>query len=356
MMQTNTRHSPRSFWMNSGRHPERSEGSTPPSPEGEGSGMRGNEYHNPVMLTECLEGLQIKPDGVYVDVTFGGGGHSKAILQHLQTGHLIAFDQDQDAEKNAQELLKAPFSSGRRAGDEGLDSSFTFIDTNFRLLKKYLRLHNIREVDGILADLGVSSHQFDVPERGFTIRSEGELDMRMDQHATKSAKQVVNEYEEKDLIHLFSAYGEVKNARTLAREIVSTRMNASIETNEQLKALAWKLAPKHREMKYLAQVFQAIRIEVNEELEALKEFLEQAGEILKPDGRLVVMSYHSLEDRLVKNYINKGNFKGVDEKDFYGNSIRILDPVNRKPIIPTAEEIEKNSRARSAKLRIGRKR
>ena len=311
--------------------------------------MKGSEYHNPVMLSECLTGLQIKPDGVYVDVTFGGGGHSQAILQHLQTGHLLAFDQDQDAEKNADLLAEA-----HRA--EAGASSFTFIDTNFRLIKKYLRLHGITEVDGILADLGVSSHQFDAPERGFTIRAEGALDMRMDQHAGKSARQVVNEYEEKDLIHLFSAYGEVKNARTLAAAIVSERMNAPIDTNEQLKALAWKLAPRHREMKYLAQVFQAIRIEVNEELEALKEFLEQAGEVLKPDGRLVVMSYHSLEDRLVKNYINKGNFKGVDEKDFFGNPIRVFDPVNRKPIVPTAEEINENSRARSAKLRIGKKR
>ncbi|MEM0939976.1 MAG: 16S rRNA (cytosine(1402)-N(4))-methyltransferase RsmH [Bacteroidota bacterium] len=301
-------------------------------------------YHNPVMLQECLNGLQIEPGGVYVDVTFGGGGHSKAILQQLTTGRLIAFDQDQNAEANAQRLIEMG------------DSSFTFIDTNFRFLKKCLRLQSVREVDGILADLGVSSHQFDVPERGFTIRAEGELDMRMDQHATKSARQVVNEYEEKDLIHLFSAYGEVKNARTLAKGIVSARVSAPITTNKQLKEIAWKQAPKHREMKYLAQVFQAIRIEVNEELEALKEFLEQTGEVLKPDGRLVVISYHSLEDRLVKNYINKGNFKGVDEKDFFGNPMRVLDPVNRKPIVPKAKEIKENSRARSAKLRIGRKR
>ncbi len=306
-------------------------------------------YHNPVMLRECLDGLQLKPDGVYVDVTFGGGGHSKAILQHLQTGHLLAFDQDQDAEKNADLLAEAHRAEART-------SSFTFIDTNFRLLQKYLRLHGIREVDGILADLGVSSHQFDAPDRGFTIRSEGELDMRMNRQAGKSAQEVVNTYDENDLIHLFSAYGEVKNARTLAREIVKVRSDEPIVTNEQLKSLAWELAPRHREMKYLAQVFQAIRIDVNEELEALKEFLEQAGSILKPEGRLVVMSYHSLEDRLVKNYINKGNFKGVDEKDFFGNPIRVLDPVNRKPIVPTAEEINENSRARSAKLRIGKKR
>ncbi len=304
-----------------------------------------SEYHNSVMLEECLEGLQIKPEGVYVDVTFGGGGHSKAILNQLTTGHLIAFDQDKDAEQNAQKLA-----------EEAGERSFTFIESNFRYLKKYLRLHGITEVDGILADLGVSSHQFDEPKRGFTIRAEGVLDMRMDQAATRSARDILNEYDEKDLIHLLSAYGEIRNARTLAREIVNYRLNQPIETNEQLKAIALKLAPKGRDLKYLAQVFQAIRIEVNEELEVLKEFLTQAGEILSPDGKLVVMSYHSLEDRLVKNFINKGNFKGVDEKDFYGNPIRVLDPVNRKPIVPTAAEIKENSRARSAKLRIGKKR
>lgn len=301
------------------------------------------------MLKECLEGLDIKPDGVYVDVTFGGGGHSKAILQKLTTGHLIAFDQDKDAEQNADRLTEALV-------EEGTKCSFTFIESNFRYLKKYLRLHGITEVDGILADLGVSSHQFDEPSRGFTIRAEGGLDMRMDQAAAKSAREVVNEYEEKDLIHILSAYGEIRNARTLAREIVNFRMNQLIETNEQLKAIALKNAPKGRDLKYLAQVFQAIRIEVNEEMEALREFLVQAGEVLKAEGRLVVMSYHSLEDRPVKNFINKGNIKGVDEKDFYGNPIRVLDPVNRKPIVPTAAEIKENSRARSAKLRIGRKR
>ena len=278
-------------------------------------------------------------------MTFGGGGHSKAILNQLTTGHLIAFDQDQDAEQNAQQLAK-----------EAGERSFTFIESNFRYLKKFLRLHGITEVDGILADLGVSSHQFDEPSRGFTIRAEGVLDMRMDQAAAKSAREVVNEYEEQDLIHILSAYGEVRNARTLAREIVNLRMNQPIETNEQLKAIALKNAPKGRDLKYLAQVFQAIRIEVNEEMEALKEFLIQAGEVLKAEGRLVVMSYHSLEDRPVKNFINKGNIKGVDEKDFYGNPIRVLDPVNRKPIVPSAAEIEENSRARSAKLRIGKKR
>lgn len=302
-----------------------------------------SEYHNPVMLSECMEGLEIKPDGVYVDVTFGGGGHSQEILNQLTTGHLLAFDQDADAEKNAQSLEKG-------------ESSFTFIESNFKYLKKYLRFHGITEVDGILADLGVSSHQFDEPTRGFTTRAEGELDMRMNQSAPKGAKEVVNEYEESDLIHILSAYGEVRNARTLAGEIVGYRMSQPIDTNAQLKEIALKNAPRGREIKYLAQVFQAIRIEVNEEMSVLKDFLTQAGEVLKTDGRLVVMSYHSLEDRPVKNFINKGNFKGTDEKDFYGNPIRILDPIARKPIVPTAEEIKENSRARSAKLRIGRKR
>ena len=329
--------------------------------------MSRETYHNPVMLQECLEGLQIKPDGVYVDVTFGGGGHSQAILQQLQSGHLIAFDQDADAAINADELSKAVAKEGNKAKVAGeadasaeasakAERSFTFIESNFRNLKRYLRLHGVAEVDGILADLGVSSHQFDEPERGFTTRADGALDMRMDQSASKSAKDIVNEYEEKDLIHILSAYGEVKNARTLAREIVNERIERPIETSEQLKTIALRNAPKGRELKYLAQVFQAIRIEVNDEMEALKEFLTQAGEVLKKEGRLVVMSYHSLEDRLVKNYINKGNFKGADEKDFYGNPIRILDPVNRKPIVPTEAEIKENSRARSAKLRIGRKR
>ncbi len=307
-----------------------------------------SEYHQPALLEESLEGLQIKPDGIYIDVTFGGGGHSRAILNRLSTGHLIAFDQDADAAVNANKL------SGALAQER--KSSFTFIESNFRHLKRYLRLHGISGVDGVLADLGVSSHQFDEPSRGFTTRADGVLDMRMDRSGEKGARQVVNEYDEKDLIHILSAYGEVKNARTLARELVNERMQQEIATSEQLKAIAWRNAPKRREWKYLAQVFQAIRIEVNEEMEVLKEFLTQAGEVLKEEGRLVVLSYHSLEDRLVKNYINKGNFKGQDEKDFYGNPVRVLDPVNRKPIVPSEAEIKENSRVRSAKLRIGRKR
>lgn len=302
-----------------------------------------SEYHNPVMLDECLQGLDINPKGVYVDVTFGGGGHSRAIFEQLDGGSLYVFDQDVDAKANAQSFIETT-------------SSFTFIEANFKHLKKYLKLYGITQVDGILADLGVSSHQFDEANRGFSTRMDGVLDMRMDQSAKKDAQQVVNEYEEKDLIHILSAYGEVKNARTLASSIIHARNEKRIEQTEQLKEIAWNVAPRGRELRYLAQVYQAIRIEVNNELGVLKDFLEQTGEVLKKDGKLVVMSYHSLEDRLVKNYINKGNFQGKDEKDFFGNPIRVFDPINRKPIIPTEEEIAENSRARSAKLRIGRKR
>ncbi|MEM9894772.1 MAG: 16S rRNA (cytosine(1402)-N(4))-methyltransferase RsmH [Bacteroidota bacterium] len=304
-----------------------------------------SEYHDPVMLSQCVDGLKIKPGGTYVDATFGGGGHSKAIFEQLENGHLVAFDQDEDAEQNAQKLEQ---DSGKR--------SFTFIDTNFRFLEKYLRFHQVDKVDGILADLGVSSHQLDEPERGFSIRANGPLDMRMDQKTGKSAYNVINQYDEDDLIHILSAYGEIRNARTLAGAILSARTQKPIDSVDELKHVAMICAPKGKQNKYLAQVFQAVRIEVNAEIQALKEFLEQAGKVLRQDGRLVIISYHSLEDRPVKNYINKGNFKGQDEKDFYGNPIRVFDAVNRKPIIPTLEEIEKNSRARSAKLRIGRKR
>ncbi len=309
--------------------------------------MSNTIYHNPVMLAESIEGLAIKPAGVYVDVTFGGGGHSKAILNRLTTGHLLAFDQDADTEEKVGELTNLHTLETKH--------SFTFIPSNFRYFKKYLRFHQVIEVDGILADLGVSSHQFDTPDRGFTFRDDGRLDMRMDQTASKTAIDVLNTYSEKDLIHILSAYGEIKNARTLVQSIVIFRLKKSLKTNNQLKSIALYHAPKGKEQKYLAQVFQAIRIEVNEELEVLKEFLVQAGEVLKDEGRLVVMSYHSLEDRIIKNFINKGNFKGVDEKDFYGNPIRILKPVNRKPIVATNEEKQNNTRARSAKLRIGKK-
>jgi 16S rRNA (cytosine1402-N4)-methyltransferase len=294
------------------------------------------DYHNPVMLQECIEGLNIKPDGTYVDVTFGGGGHSREILKHLgPKGRLIAFDQDADAQKN----LPA-------------DARLTFIDQNFRYLKNNCRLQSATQVDGILADLGVSSHQFDQADRGFSIRFDAELDMRMDQAGLLTAKEVVNTFSEEQLHRIFGIYGEIKNAKTLANTLVTQRLNKPINTVQDLKTVIAKLIPKGKENKYLAQVFQALRIEVNQELEALKEFLEQTVDVLKPDGRLVVMSYHSLEDRLVKNFIAKGKFHGEVEVDFFGNQIKPLESLTRKAIIASDEEIAQNNRARSAKLRI----
>jgi 16S rRNA (cytosine1402-N4)-methyltransferase len=292
-----------------------------------------SEYHNPVMLQECLEGLYIDPTGTYVDLTFGGGGHSKAVLEHLTTGRLYAFDQDQDAVVNAEAI-----------DHEG----FNFIPANFRLVKKYLKLHGVKQVDGVLADLGVSSHQFNKPERGFSTRFEAELDMRMDQQASQSAKEVINSYSEADLHKILGLYGEVRNAKTLAGALVSARTNEAITTVGQLKSIMDNYAKRGRENRYYAQVFQALRIEVNEELTALEEMLRQMEEVIKPGGRLVVMSYHSLEDRLVKNYINKGNVEGKEDKDFYGN-------VDRKPITASEEELQQNNRARSAKLRVAEK-
>lgn len=303
------------------------------------------EYHVPALLEECMTGLNIDPAGTYVDVTFGGGGHSKAIFDQLTTGKLLVFDQDADAKANAKPLL-----------EDKRDRSFTFIESNFRHLKKYLRFHGVTQVDGILADLGVSFHQFDQAERGFSTRFESVLDMRMDQRQRKTAIEVINESSEADLIHLLSAYGEIKNARTLASRIIQARTESKLERTEQLKEAALQVAPKGKEVKYLAQLYQAIRIEVNDEMGVVKELLEQSVEVLKPAGRLVVISYHSLEDRLVKNFINTGNFKGKQEKDFYGNLLRPLEPVNRKPIVPTQEEINENNRSRSAKLRIAEKR
>ncbi|MEO8794164.1 MAG: 16S rRNA (cytosine(1402)-N(4))-methyltransferase RsmH [Daejeonella sp.] len=295
-----------------------------------------SEYHQPVMLQECIEGLNIKPDGVYVDVTFGGGGHSKEILKNLnKNGRLLAFDQDADAQKNLPN-----------------DDRLTFIDQNFRYLKNNCRLQGAMPVDGILADLGVSSHQFDQPERGFSIRFDADLDMRMDQSTNLTAKEVINTYSEEKLHKIFGIYGEIKNAKSLAKEIVTVRLNGPIDTVADLKLALLKLIPKGKENKYLAQVFQALRIEVNQELEALQEFLEQTVEVLKPGGRLVVMSYHSLEDRLVKNFISKGKFKGEVEKDFFGNQLKPLVAVTRKAVTATEDEIKLNNRARSAKLRI----
>lgn len=294
-------------------------------------------YHVPVLLKECIEGLDIKPNGIYVDLTFGGGGHSKEILKNLKGGKLIAFDQDADARKNAEEIK---------------DRSFTLIEGNFRFMKRYLKAEGITEVDGILADLGISSHQIDSAERGFSTRFDAVLDMRMDRGASKSAKEVVNEYSEAELHKILGMYGEIKNAKTAAHAIVQQRAGRKINTVEELKSALKPFAPRGKENKYFAQVFQAIRIEVNEELKALEEMLEQTAQVLKKGGRLVIMSYHSLEDRLVKNYINKGKFYGEVEKDIYGNFEKPFEGVTRKPVEPGEEEIERNKRARSAKLRI----
>ena len=300
-----------------------------------------SSYHEPVMLKECLDGLQIKPDGVYVDVTFGGGGHSRAILEKMTTGRLLAFDQDPDAASNAEEFKG--------------DSRFTFIAANFRHIKRYLKLYKVEKVDGILADLGVSSHQINTPERGFSTRFDADLDMRMNPGIEKTAREVLNVRSTGELQRILGMYGEVTNAKTAAEAIFSARHNSPIETVNDLKGILMRYAPKHRENKYFAQVFQALRIEVNDELSVLEEFLTQVPEILNPGGRLVVMSYHSLEDRLVKNFILKGKFDGEVEKDFYGNVIKPLQSVTRKPVEAMQEELERNPRARSAKLRIAEK-
>lgn len=301
--------------------------------------MENYEYHIPVMLKECVSGLNIKPNGIYVDVTFGGGGHSRAILKELNSeGRLIAFDQDPDALENAIE-----------------DKRFVLLNQNFRFLKNNLRFLGIQKVDGVLADLGISSHQIDAAERGFATRFDADLDMRMDQVGELDAKKVINTYSEEQLHKIFGEYGEVKNARNLAKKIVRDRMDGSIETTRDLKKAIETMVPKGRENKYFAQVFQALRIEVNGELEALKAFLEQSADMLNEGGRLVVMSYHSLEDRLVKRFMQMGKFSGKIEKDFYGNPLVPLKMISRKPILANEEEIGRNSRARSAKLRIAEK-
>lgn len=293
------------------------------------------------MLEACLEGLAIRPEGVYVDITFGGGGHSKAILERLgEKGRLLAFDQDSDARANAQAID---------------DKRLTFVDANFRYLQKYLRLYGVKNVDGILGDLGVSSHQFDTPERGFSTRFEANLDMRMNQRGGKTARDIVDTYSVEELHRILGMYGELQNAKTAAQAIVAARANRNIETVNDLKASLQRYAPRGKENKYFAQVFQALRIEVNDEMGALQEFLTQSAEVLKPQGRLVVMSYHSLEDRLVKNFIGKGKFYGEVEKDLFGNDLKPLQSVTRKPIEASPEEIAQNSRARSAKLRVAEK-
>ena len=295
-------------------------------------------YHNPVLLKETVDGLNIHPDGVYVDVTFGGGGHSREILKRLgPAGKLFAFDQDQDALENKID-----------------DKRFTLINENFRFLKRFLRFYGVKQVDGILGDFGVSSHQFNEAERGFSTRFDAKLDMRMNQGSRLSAYEVINEYDEEQLKKIFYQYADLKNAPKLARVIVSERKNQPIETSEQLNDLLKPLLFKGKENKILAQIYQAIRIEVNQEIEVLKDFLLQTEEAIKPGGRLSLISYHSLEDRLVKRYIRSGLFEGEPEKDMFGNISVPFKKVGGL-IVPSAEEIKKNNRARSAKLRIARK-
>ncbi|APG61485.1 16S rRNA (cytosine(1402)-N(4))-methyltransferase RsmH [Christiangramia salexigens] len=296
------------------------------------------EYHNPVLLKESVDGLDIKPDGIYVDVTFGGGGHSREILKRLgEGGRLYAFDQDKDALENKID-----------------DSRFTLINENFRFLKRFLRFYGVKQVDGILGDFGVSSHQFNEAERGFSTRFDAKLDMRMNQGSQLSAYEVINEYDEEQLKKLFYAYADLKNAPKLSRVIVAERSKGPIETSEQLNELLKPLLFKGKENKILAQIYQAIRIEVNQEIEVLKEFLLQTEELLKPGGRLSLISYHSLEDRLVKRYIRSGLFEGEPEKDMFGNVFVPFKKV-KGLVVPSKEEIKENNRARSAKLRIATK-
>lgn len=296
-------------------------------------------YHDPVLLHECLEGLNISPSGTYVDVTFGGGGHSKAIIEKLgENGKLVAFDQDPDAKANTWE-----------------DPRFIFIPENFRHIKRFLRLYGIKKVDGILADFGVSSHQFDEGSRGFSLRFEGPLDMRMNTRKDRTAKQVLAEADVLELTNIFRLYGELKNAHAIAHAVVKYREDNPLETTADLNACLERFIPKFKGHQFLAKVYQALRIEVNEELKVIEELLEQCEDILNPNGRIVVMSYHSLEDRLVKNYFRDGNFEGKAEKDFYGNKITPLKVITRKPVLASPEENERNSRASSAKLRIAEK-
>jgi len=295
-------------------------------------------YHQPALLHECIEGLSINPSGVYADLTFGGGGHSREILAKLNAdGRLLAFDQDEDAIGNAID-----------------DSRFTLVNENFRYLKNFLRLHKAFPVDGILADLGISSHQIDTPERGFATRFEGPLDMRMARSQGITASEMVNTYPEEKLLSVFKLYGEISNARQLAAKIAEARIKP-ITTTGELKEAIKSCMPANYENKYLAQVFQAIRIEINDEMGALQAMLKQCADALKPGGRLVIISYHSLEDRLVKNYIKAGNLEGELQKDFYGNVLTPFKSITRKPITPSDEELAGNPRSRSAKLRIAQK-
>lgn len=301
------------------------------------------EYHAPVLLQEAIEGLDIRPDGTYVDATMGGGGHTRAILARLsEKGRLVAFDQDEDAVRHAQEA----------AWRQEVRAELTVVDQNFRFLKNYLRFYGALPVDGILADLGVSSHQFDVETRGFSIRGDGDLDMRMDRRQSLTAAAVLATYEEEALARLFYRYGDLAQARKIAGAIVSRRAERPIETAADLMALTGRWAERGRENKFYATLFQALRMEVNQEEAVLIQFLQQAAEVLKPGGRLVILSYHSVEDRLVKHFIRSGNADGVVEKDFYGNPLSPFKAVNRKVIQASEEELARNPRARSAKMRV----
>ena len=296
------------------------------------------EYHVPVLLAESVDGLEIKADGDYVDVTFGGGGHSREIFSRLKTGRLFAFDQDEDAAVNVIH-----------------DERFFFIRHNFKYIRNFLRYYDVEQVDGILADLGVSSHDFDVAERGFSFRFDGDLDMRMNRDSAMDAAQIVNTFSEDQLRTMFREYGEIDNAGRLAKQLVFARDSKPIKTIEQFKEAIAPCTPRLQESKYLAKVFQALRIETNKEMDVLHEFLEQSIQLLKPGGRLVVITYHSLEDRMVKNFIKSGDFSGKQEKDFFGNVESPLVAINRKVIVPNEDELERNPRSRSAKLRIAEK-
>ncbi len=295
-------------------------------------------YHKSVLLSESIEALAIRPGGTYVDATYGGGGHAKIILDQLEGGRLIAFDQDEEAIANRLD-----------------DPRLVMVNSNFRFMRNFLKLHHASPVDGILADLGISSHQIDQPDRGFSTRFDGMLDMRMDQKKKQTAKDIVNNYSEEELSNLLFTYGEIRNARKLASRIVEARKQQVIATTTDLKAIVNTCAERGKEFKYQAQVFQALRIEVNQEMDALRDFLKQATNALKPGARMVVISYHSLEDKMVKNYFRSGNFVGSVEKDFYGNVLAPLRVITRKAIVPTVKEIEENSRARSAKMRVAEK-
>ena len=295
-------------------------------------------YHSPVLLQECIEGLNINPEGIYVDVTFGGGGHSKEILNHLTTGKLYSFDRDVDVLENLIE-----------------DNNFKLIQTNYKNIKRFLRLEGIKKVDGILADLGVSSHQFDVPERGFSFRFDSDLDMRMNVSSELTAKTVLNDYSEEDLSNVFFNYGEIRQSRRVANLIVKHRQEQEIKTTSDLTSILDGLVPEKRRNQFLSQVFQSIRIEVNDEIESLKIMLEDSVSLLNEGGRFVVMSYHSLEDRLVKNLFKRGGFSGEVEKDFFGNILKDLKEINRKVIVSSLTEQKENNRSRSVKLRIAEK-